>query len=118
MTIGAGCVIVRASAGRRASLCPPLIKSARRFKRLKLKRKRGTPKTKKSIFDLYNEQNPPRETSTDTKTVARVEDETKTVTKEEPKEEPKTEPKEEPKEETKAEETKTEEIKGGDENVL
>lgn len=87
-----------------------------RLKRLKLKRKRGTPKTKKSIFDLYNEQNPPKETSTDTKTVARVEGESKTVTREETKTE-------EVKEETKAEEptageTKTEEIKGGGSNEI
>lgn len=56
---------------------------------------------------MYNEQNPPKETSTDTKTVARVEEETKTVKKEETKVE-----------ETKAEETKTEEVKGGGEDVV
>ena len=99
-------------------MCPPLIKSARHFKRLKLKKKARCTKTKKSIFDLYNEQNPPKETSTDKKTVARVDDETKTVTKEETKteevkaEETKTE--EVKAEEVKAEETKTEE-KGGEE---
>ena len=98
-------------------MCPPLNKSARRFKRLKLKRKRGAPKTKKSIFDLYNEQNPPKETSTDTKTVPRVEDETKTVTKEETKAE-ETKAEETKAEEPTAGETKTEEIKGGGENVV
>ena len=87
------------------------------FQALKIKKKARCTKTKKSIFDLYNEQNPPKETSTDEKTVARVEDETKTVKKEETKtEEVKAE--ETKTEETKAEETKTEENKGGGEDVV
>lgn len=92
------------------------------FQALKIKKKARCTKTKKSIFDLYNEQNPPKETSTDTKTVVRVEDETKTVTKEETKtEETKTEEvktEETKTEEVKTEETKTEETKGGGEDVV
>ena len=73
---------------------------------------------KKSIFDLYNEQNPKREEAHNEKIVER-EPETekeKVVPKEEPKEKPKEEPKTETTPELKTDAGQAKESEGG-ENV-